>query len=69
LNGISEEYSIAVNTGSLAESNLTPGDWVQSVEIGAESGMGKEVQVFDLSPLLLFVALALIFLEALLSWR
>jgi hypothetical protein len=69
LNGISEEYTIAVNAGSLAESNLAPGDWVQSVEIGAERGMSKEIQVIDLSPLLLCIALVLIFLEAVLAWR
>jgi Ca-activated chloride channel family protein len=67
--GTMEEYSFAVNTGSLAESDLTPREWVQDVDINAETGIGAETYVTDLSPWLLGIALAFIFLEAVLAWR
>jgi hypothetical protein len=69
VHGNNEIYSIGVNAGSLLESKLTTGDWVTDVQTAVERGNGQLTHDLDISPWLLGIALAFVFLEAVRAWR
>ena len=68
--GRTSSYSFGVNAGSVMESNISPNNWRSTISsVQVDEAVEAQIVEFDLSPILLGMAILLLVVEAWRSWR
>jgi hypothetical protein len=67
--GNAEIYSFGVNAGSMIESDIDPGEWVNNIDVSSDDERQQSTRNVNLAPWLLGFVMILLVLEAFRAWR